>query len=237
MDQLPLNRLRCIGCSSFRPITAYPFSTSGFRKSTCESCNLRQTNRRNEEQLQLQEELQLYNDTGPDAGLDAGLDVGLDVRPDARPDAEPDARPDVGPGIRPSTGPDAGPDATLGNDARTGLDIRTSSNATSSSDNRKEEHRKRCIERIENRERAWKAAKEARHRESVRRIAQWKAYTLANRKALQELQLQNRPIIQGVRICTRCLCSRELALFGQYLTYLLCHVSLFPSYLYYFLIS
>src|SRR5450432_3067050 len=114
MDQLPLNRLRCIGCSSFRPITAYPFSTSGFRKSTCDSCNLRQKNRRNEEQLQLQEELQLYNDTGPDA------------RPDAGPDAELDARPDAGPGIRPSTGPDARPDATLGNDARTGLDIGTS---------------------------------------------------------------------------------------------------------------
>jgi hypothetical protein len=229
MDQLPLNRLRCIGCSFFRPIIAYPFSTSGFRKSTCESCNLRQTNRRNEEQLQLQEELQLYNDTGPGAGPDA--------RPDAGPDAELDARPDAGPGIRPGTRLDAGPDATLGNDARTGLDIGTGSNATSSSDNRKEEHRKRCIERIENRERAWKEAKEARHRESVRRIAQWKAYTLTNRKALQELQLQNRPIIQGVQICTRCLCSQELALFGRYLTCLLYRVSLFPSYLYYFLRS
>ena len=41
MDTLPLNRLRCSGCKSFRPITSFPFHENGYRLYTCETCLIR----------------------------------------------------------------------------------------------------------------------------------------------------------------------------------------------------
>jgi hypothetical protein len=41
MDTLPLNRLRCSGCKSFRPITSFPFYENGYRLYTCEICLIR----------------------------------------------------------------------------------------------------------------------------------------------------------------------------------------------------
>ena len=40
MDTLPLNRLRCSGCKSFRPITSFPFhdNENGYRLYTCVTC-------------------------------------------------------------------------------------------------------------------------------------------------------------------------------------------------------
>jgi len=38
MDTLPLNRLRCSGCKSFRSITSFPFHENGYRLYTCETC-------------------------------------------------------------------------------------------------------------------------------------------------------------------------------------------------------
>jgi hypothetical protein len=77
-----------MGCSCFRPITAYHFSTEGFQKSTYENCNLRQTHRRNEEQQQLQEELRPYEDDEDDD--DSGKGDGEHARGDAGEDAGED---------------------------------------------------------------------------------------------------------------------------------------------------
>jgi hypothetical protein len=38
MGTLPLNRLRCSGCKSFRLITSFPFRESGYRLYTCVTC-------------------------------------------------------------------------------------------------------------------------------------------------------------------------------------------------------
>ena len=40
MDTLPLNRLRCSGCKSFRPISSFPFhdNENGYRLYTCVTC-------------------------------------------------------------------------------------------------------------------------------------------------------------------------------------------------------